>query len=425
MSSPGGHSRVFVLLGCLCIGAAILGNPSVSGTVLLGGKPHAGRVRAALWLMDLLCLGLGLLFIKNRDRLRWRQLLLSVTALMVAVVAAEFALRGFFLVKNYLQPRDRNFSETLGWETAADLHADAEIPGYGLIHYSTQAFGFRVFGDPTTTKKKILVLGDSYTQAYSVSDGQAYYDYLGQHNDQIEIFAYGAGGYGSLQEYLILDRYIDLVRPDLILWQFHWNDLINNSHALESASCWNNNHMTRPYYQHGEIVLAYPGKQQWGWLYGVASSSALVRLLHVNLDKLRPQLQVTAGAESIEQSLTPDHPLVQESVAATVEIMKLARRRAGAIPFVAFSTHPDGYYAWSPADVCRQADIQFIPGVGETVEAARAAGTIVDGSPHDLHWNYTGHALAGKVILDYLTCQDLLARHERAAARIGKSEQER
>ena len=52
----------------------------------------------------------------------------------------------------------------------------------------------------------------------------------------IEVFAYGAGGYGTLQEYLILDEVIDEIQPTTMFWQFCNNDFTDNDHALEVAS---------------------------------------------------------------------------------------------------------------------------------------------------------------------------------------------
>src|SRR5688500_5741406 len=45
--------------------------------------------------------------------------------------------------------------------------------------------------------------------------------------------ATGAGGYGTLPEYLVLDQTIDEIQPTMILWQFCTNDFISNDHDLE------------------------------------------------------------------------------------------------------------------------------------------------------------------------------------------------
>ena len=104
-----------------------------------------------------------------------------------------------------------------------------------------------MFGKLSSAKPRVFVIGDSFTQATAASDQQTYYAVLQRLLD-VEVFAYGGGGYGSLQEFMILDRYLDLIKPSLILWQFCTNDFINNSPELETGSVINNNGIVRPYW---------------------------------------------------------------------------------------------------------------------------------------------------------------------------------
>ncbi len=344
----------------------------------------------------------------TRFRTIWRRLLLAVGSVLFALLLTEMGLRGYSLLRLRLFPVERNFDWIIGWQTPAHERSTLDRRGYGTVHYSTQDFGFRVFGDVSTKRKKILVLGDSFTQAIQVSDGQTYYDYLVAHNDQVEIFAYGANGYGTLQEYLILDHYLDRIQPDLVLWQFCGNDLINNSHRLESASINNNNHTFRPYYEQGRVVLAYPSNPVHGWFYNLAKSSHLGRLLHLNLGQFRIDPPAEVQARAIESQLSPEHPLTVAAVAATKEVMRMASRRAGTCPIVAFSSCLDGSLGWSPAQLCAEVGWRFIPGVSDTVAAARTAGRQVDSGGTDYHWNAVGHELAGRVILEFLERQGLV-----------------
>ena len=62
------------------------------------------------------------------------------------------------------------------------------------------------------------------TQALDASDDQTYFSIAGKILGST-VFAYGCSGYGTLQEYMILDRYIDEIRPDHIEYAhvFHQN----------------------------------------------------------------------------------------------------------------------------------------------------------------------------------------------------------
>ena len=109
------------------------------------------------------------------------------------------------------------------------------------VRRSQKQYGFRKFGDPSSTKLKMLVIGDSFTHATAVSDDRTYHALLSKILD-VEVFAYGAGGYGTLQEY----RYVDLIKPNIVLWQFCINDFINNDNELELLSWVNNNGRSGP-----------------------------------------------------------------------------------------------------------------------------------------------------------------------------------
>jgi hypothetical protein len=263
------------------------------------------------------------------------------------------------------------------------------------VVYTTTKFGFRRFGDVNTRKTKIFVIGDSFTQCARVSDGGTYYDYLHDQDRNIDIFAYGCGGYGSLQEYMVLNTFLDMIKPDIILWQFCDNDLFDNSYDLASVSL-HGQHMTRPYYDNGRIAWLYP-KRNFGFLYGLVQSSYLLRMLDIKLDILKGELVGSAD------NLSLHNPLVEKAVNTTSVIMSLVKKRAGDVPVVAFlATDNPKWLGDAFPDICRRAAIHYVQGIPEAVQNAKLHGVVVDGSPYDSHWNNTGNAIAGRMLLSYL-----------------------
>jgi hypothetical protein len=283
-----------------------------------------------------------------------------------------------------------------------DYHSSKPIKGYGEIIYSTKKYGFRSFGEINTGKKKIFMIGDSFTQGSTVSDGNTYYDSLKKNNDNIEIFAYGCGGYGSLQEYMILDKYVDIINPDLILWQFSPNDFVNNDYELESLSFKNNNHMVRPYYRKGKIEWLYP-KQNHDWIYSIVQSSYLLRMLSIRLNIIKAEKK-----GSIEDKLSPGDAMFEKASETTSEIMGLVKKRAGRIPIIAFSVGDPKWIGNSFFDICKKHGIHYISGIPEAIKRAKNNGIIVDGTPYDGHYNSVGHTIMGKLILDYMIGEKLL-----------------
>jgi lysophospholipase L1-like esterase len=225
--------------------------------------------------------------------------------------------------------------------------------------------GRKVFGDPKTTKRKILVLGDSYTEGLGIPNKDLYAVRLG---DELgaEIFSYGAGGYGTLQEYLALDRFVDEVKPDLIVLQVCRNDFINNLPELQEASYYNNNPFIRPYLIDGKIVLRNPpvllfGRTALGTFLDYHSrlfyfltkktdkfKAILCKkgyMLSVEEDVERSGPTVAAGGQPGQTGAAgtapgaaahPDPRLVASAV-VTGEIVRMFGRRAGTIPVVAFT----------------------------------------------------------------------------------------
>lgn len=395
-----------VVAGSILLALGLLANEWVFGAWLTS----AGRVtnpasRLVLGLFDAAAIAIGALLLVRRRAAPWREILLACVSTVFALGLAEGGLRLWFGVKARLVPRDREVAAGIGWQPVANMSMDADIPGFGHVRYHTGRGGFRLFGDTKTSKPKVLVLGDSFTEAVMVSDGETYYHRLAAARPDIEVFAIGGAGYGELQEYMLLDAWEDTIRPDLVLLQIHPNDLINNSHALESRSTTNNNQMTRPYWEQGHVVHRFPENPQWGVVYNLVRHSYLLRLLNLNLFVLRSR-----SAGSIERGLTADDPEVVRATDTTVELLGMIRRRAN-VPVVAFSVRSEDYFSfWSRADACRRAGLRFIPGVGEAVEAAGAAGEHVTGQPVDSHWNGRGHEIAARVIIDWFARSGLPTR---------------
>lgn len=253
----------------------------------------------------------------------------------------------------------------LGWRATEDYQESLTGITKGgkpySVHRSPGRHGFRHFGDVNSVKPKLLIIGDSFTQATAVSDGKTYAALVGKALG-MEVFAYGAGGYGTLQEYLILDRYIDEIKPALILWQFCINDFINNDNELEQNSTINNHGLTRPYLVDGVIARRPPkpmGQQVREW---VNAHSRFLYFVVSRIDRLRA---VTATA-SVEYDIEAHRIEYWSDVSGVIE-----------------------------EAVRKEQDVQ---------------------TPDD-HWNELGHKLVAEVVSKHLRTRELMATHHQAAVR--------
>lgn len=305
---------------------------------------------------------------------------------------------------------------TLGWRATEEYYErfietknDGEQYDASL---SQGRYGFRRFGNLQSPKPKLLVIGDSFTQASGISDNRTYYALAGDRLD-MEIFAYGTSGYGTLQEYLILDRYVDEIHPDLILWQFCINDFINNDHALEVASLVNNNGLTRPYWENGRAILRSPkpqGQQIREW---INHHSRFLYFVISRIDRLRA-VKVQETVERSIEAVGAEHPGFRHAVAVTDELMGRVRARTGATPIVAFSCYNVEPYNSALAQISAHHGIDYWEDIPDVVRHATDRGE--DALTPDSHWTARGHQLVADMVVQHLHTRNLTAARQKATA---------
>ncbi|MFQ5350416.1 MAG: hypothetical protein ACE5EG_08245, partial [Thermoanaerobaculia bacterium] len=139
----------------------------------------------------------------------------ALLSIVVILPLLEVILRIEYALRQRYKPSLAFVSDDLGWLPTPDLTTTYTKRGYGEITYRTDDNGFRRFGDPASGKRKVWAVGDSTTQAYQVPHGQAYYDVLADLDPSLETFGYGVGGYGTVQQAMVLDRFWDEIRPDV------------------------------------------------------------------------------------------------------------------------------------------------------------------------------------------------------------------
>lgn len=330
-----------------------------------------------------------------------------VSSFLLTLLVAEGGVRLYYLLKGRSSPPPIELDAELGWRSRPGVEAhyvprDAAnrslVEIYGDVRYTTDERGFRAFGDPGTSRFKIFAIGDSFTQAKQVSDGGPYYEQLGRlRPDLFEIFAYGAGGYGSLQELMVMEAFVEEIAPDLILWQFSFNDLFNNDFLLESGSRERNNHMRRPYWEHGEVVYRHPDGGWAPW----TRRSYLARRLRIYVDGIRRR---TSG--TFEQDLALEDPPFERALATTAALLQRAVDRAAPTPIVAFQASPLDRFGFEDKAFGRLCatvqELECVLDMLDVMRAARQSGREIDAGSRDGHWTREGHALAAERLLQHL-----------------------
>lgn len=185
---------------------------------------------------------------------RLSNLLLLLGSILAALVASELllALMGY-------QPALEDAPSSLREEYAAFCGVDSidEAVAAGLLEspigalrpdpaagyvYDTPPNGFtdgKDFHDDHGGARRVLVLGDSFTEGASADPGRGFVALLDDHfrDRGIVFFNTGIGGYGQNNELGVLREHFDDVRPDLVLLAFYTgNDFMDNLSPVDRYS---------------------------------------------------------------------------------------------------------------------------------------------------------------------------------------------
>jgi hypothetical protein len=163
---------------------------------------------------------------------------MMLLALSLIIAGAELVLRAAgFSAPIWYQPDER-----LGWTMRPG--AQGWFTKEGRAFAQVSASGFRDRAHPLEKAPgayRIAVLGDSVVEAFQVELKAAFWWQLRDRlrgcpalrGAEPEMLAFGVSGYGTAQQYLLLESTAMRYRPDLVLLAFAPNDVRNNSAALE------------------------------------------------------------------------------------------------------------------------------------------------------------------------------------------------
>jgi lysophospholipase L1-like esterase len=355
---------------------------------------------------------------------------------------------------------------TRGWSLEPNGSSFQRTRDYGVL-VRTNALGMRDRPhavEPAPGTFRILVLGDSFMEAYQVPL-EASLPYLLQERlaaRRVEVLNLGVGGYGTAQQLLALEEEGLRYRPDLVVLAFFaGNDVHNNSRAIEAAVVGEDAATTysRPYARARSLT----GELEWmppDWERMAPQIERWRRRKHSRLEALRRALQPAMVANLVEKAAgrlgvwladgDPSDPhlgfgwpflrevpdaraaaLWQEAWLVTRRLLLEIDRRArgSGARLVLFlvpiefqvdprvlapvrEAHPE--LDFDPLRINRElaafASEAGIPLLDPTPELAReqAAGRPVYYRVEDHHWNAAGHALVAELLAGFLEAGSLL-----------------
>ena len=168
-------------------------------------------------------------------------LLLVLISVIGSLYVAELVLRHYVPLNEGTTFEHRPPHPLLGWTSEPGITFDNQMDE-AMVRVSYNTAGFRdrehTYENPAGAYR-IVVLGDSYMEAYSVEFDQAFHFLIEKiarsKGIDVEVISLGVGGYGTLQEYLVYREIGRKYKPDLVLLAFtSSNDVRDNSRELQS-----------------------------------------------------------------------------------------------------------------------------------------------------------------------------------------------
>jgi len=285
----------------------------------------------------------------------------------------------------------------LGWVTTAYFDSEyEETDKAGVkypVHYKTSKNGFRIYGDINTSKKRVFFVGDSYIQSVEVSNDKLFYKILAD-SLKFEVWAYGQAGYGTLQEKIIIEKFIKEIKPDLVVLQTCDNDFIDNYASLEYYSGYKVG-LRRPYQKkNGEIVyrLPIPIWQEF------TDRSKFLKLLRKKIQTSFPSIRNM----KTETRIPIDHRKYKDysdCLDITSDIINEIKNIVGDKKLLGFSASSYQPQLSDFNSIFRKNDIPFVSNIGQKLDTLTWGKKIVNSSD-GYHWNEFGHKIVAKSLKD-------------------------
>lgn len=181
----------------------------------------------------------------------------------------------------------------------------------------------------------ILVLGDSFTEGMDLPSEEMWFSYLKEISKEQKIIAYGGRGYGTLQQLMMLKKYLSGgLKPSAIIIQLCTNDIINNSYELEKQSHIQRAPGPRPYLEDGKINIRFARNFDWA-LYPLVSISRVAAYYSMKWELKTAALANSRKINSIEFDIAKSGfalPAYRQAVSVTDALIGQIKETAGETP---------------------------------------------------------------------------------------------
>jgi hypothetical protein len=157
----------------------------------------------------------------RRRPLAWG-LVMAALSLLLALGVAEITLRLFFKSRFAMVQDERNllyrYDTQLGWFPIPNSRDRVRASRTFTVAHNRN--GFRDAEPKATHQPGIVFLGDSYTWGFDVEASERFTDLLQSRHPEWSVYNFGISGFGTDQEYLLLQQYFDAYKPKVVFLVF-------------------------------------------------------------------------------------------------------------------------------------------------------------------------------------------------------------
>jgi hypothetical protein len=238
--------KTSLYVGIVLIALGILFNKwLIEITIVPDSNLESGQLNFIVLAIQLTAISVGAYLVIKRPsiKLSIAGIAIFTVSLVISLGLAEVALRTIPTVNSGTSHMHRIPHPVFGWVLEPDVEYDNVMDeDEATVRVTYNSSGWRDVNHETERPDnvfRILVLGDSFMEAYSVGDEETFsrrIEKLTQASGlEVEVINLGVGGYGTLQEYLVFRDVGRQFSPDIVLLAFYvQNDVSNNNLDMES-----------------------------------------------------------------------------------------------------------------------------------------------------------------------------------------------
>jgi hypothetical protein len=219
-----------------------------------------------------------------RGRLILWRTMKAVAVALFCVVTVALSFEVYLRYSGFLQAQPANYPCVMGdsilnhvfQKNCEGLAMAAALKTEKDVVYKTNSFGLRG-REPGTSKRRIVVIGDSYTEGFGLSETEAFPFQLEvalkkEGLRDFEVLNGGTLGFSPALYAKYFDRYFSNLRPKLVLLNLDFTDFSDDSQYLRRAE-----------FDSSGKPVGFPGRETFpSWLlpYVYSNRSALMRFVH-------------------------------------------------------------------------------------------------------------------------------------------------